>query len=78
MVGAASLGTLLGPVFGVWFFLQGLKWTGETGVAMALSSTTPVLVIPFTWVFHGDRPTWRTVIGAMVAAGGVVILFLRH
>ncbi|MBN2490325.1 MAG: DMT family transporter [Planctomycetes bacterium] len=77
VAGTAAFGTLFGPVLGVWFFLNGVLTTPEVGVAMTLSSLTPVMVIPFTWCFFGDRPTVRSVLGAAIAVGGVALLFLR-
>jgi drug/metabolite transporter (DMT)-like permease len=75
--GAAVLGTCLGPVFGVWFYLVSVRHTDSIGIAATLSSMTPVFVIPFTWVFHGDRPTIRSVLGAIIAVAGVALLFAR-
>jgi len=78
LVAVASFGTLIGPVIGVWFFLVGTHRTESAGVAMTLASVSPVLVIPLTWIFHGDRPTVRSVLGALIVVCGVAILFMRH
>lgn len=77
LAAVASVGTVLGPVIGVWLFLIGTNRTESAGVTMTLASTSPVLVIPLTWIFHGDRPTVRSVLGALIAVGGVAILFAR-
>jgi len=77
IAGAAAVGTLLGPVFGVWLYLVSIRHTDSVGIAATLSSMTPVFVIPFTWLFHGDRPTIRSVLGALIAVAGVALLFAR-
>lgn len=77
MFTTTGLGTLFGPVFGVWFFILGITLTREAGVAMTLSSLSPVVVIPLTWIFHNDRPSLRAILGAGIAVAGVGLIFLR-
>jgi drug/metabolite transporter (DMT)-like permease len=47
-----------------------------TGIAQALSSTSPLFVIPIAWVM-GDRISLRSVTGVLVAVIGVSLLFHR-
>jgi drug/metabolite transporter (DMT)-like permease len=47
-----------------------------TGIAQALSSTSPLFVIPLSRLL-GDRVTMRSVIGVLIALFGVGLLFQR-
>jgi drug/metabolite transporter (DMT)-like permease len=33
---------------------------------------TPVVVIPFAYVLEHERPTWHSLVGALVAISGVI------
>jgi drug/metabolite transporter (DMT)-like permease len=46
----------------------------EVGVAILIEFTSPVAVIGWLWVRHGQRPSRLTVIGALVAAAGLVLV----
>jgi drug/metabolite transporter (DMT)-like permease len=71
IAGTAFMSTYLGIV------LQqtSLKFAA-TGIAQALSSTSPLFVIPIAWVM-GDRISLRSVTGVLVAVIGVSLLFHR-
>lgn len=71
LMGAA----LAGPTLGVWMSLVAVKHTAA-GVAATIMSTFPVIVIPLTILIHHDRPTYRSIIGAVVAVIGVALLFI--
>lgn len=66
---------LAGPAIGVACFQWALKTT-PAGVVLPIVAMTPLAVIPFTWVFDGDRPGWRAILGGVVAVVGVVGLTL--
>lgn len=70
----AAAGVVIAPVLGVWCLLLALG-RADAGVAMTLATTTPVLVIPLAWVWRGDRPGPRGILGAAVAVAGVALLF---
>jgi drug/metabolite transporter (DMT)-like permease len=71
IAGTAFMSTYLGIV------LQqtSLKFAA-TGIAQALSSTSPLFVIPIAWVM-GDRISLRSATGVLVAVIGVSLLFHR-
>ena len=69
-------GSFFGPFMGVTLSLAALKYI-EAGVAAAITSIYPVLTLLLSARFHGERVTLRTLAGALVAAAGVVVLFLR-
>ena len=49
----------------------------EIGVAATLMSTTPILMIPVSQFLYKEKPTWHSIVGAIVAVGGVAILFMK-
>jgi drug/metabolite transporter (DMT)-like permease len=57
----------------IWLQQIALKYTA-TGIAQALSATSPLFVIPIA-AWTGDRITYRAVLGAVVALVGIWILF---
>jgi len=69
-------GAFVGPFIGVWLSLVAIKHA-EAGIAATIMAATPVLVIPLEIIVHGERPSMRAIIGAVVAVGGVAVLFLR-
>jgi drug/metabolite transporter (DMT)-like permease len=69
-------GAFFGPFLGVTLSLTALRYI-EAGVAASITAFYPVLTILISSRFHGERLTWRTLLGALVAVGGVVVLFLR-
>ncbi|MDF1811689.1 MAG: DMT family transporter [Verrucomicrobiales bacterium] len=71
MLGAA----LFGPAVGVSCFQWALK-SQESGVVLAVVALTPVVMMPMSAVTEGDRPGLWAVIGALLAVGGVVALYL--
>lgn len=46
----------------------------EVGVAILIEFTSPVAVIGWLWLRHGQRPSRLTVLGALVAAAGLVLV----
>ena len=67
------IGTLIGPVLGVWMSLVSVRHL-DAGVASTLMAMSPVLVLPFSvWVDH-ERIGWRAALGAAIAVAGVAIL----
>ena len=69
-------GAVFGPFLGVTLSLTAVKYT-EAGVAMAIMSIVPVLVIPWVMIFYKEKVSIRAFMGALVAVAGVFILFLH-
>lgn len=67
--------SLFGPVLGVSCFQWALK-TMPSGLVLPVVATTPIMVIPLAFWLEGDRPDARTLLGAVVAVGGVAALSL--
>lgn len=72
LLGAA----FLGPTIGVWLSLVAVQNT-QAGIAAAIMGTYPVIIIPLTMIVHKDRPTYRSVLGTIIAVAGVAMLFLK-
>ncbi|MCE9618927.1 MAG: DMT family transporter [Planctomycetes bacterium] len=70
---ALLLGTVTGPILGVWCSLYALQKL-EVGVATTLMSLVPVMILPFTRLTEGRWPTPRAMLGAVIAVAGVAIL----
>lgn len=46
----------------------------EVGLALLIEYCAPVLVIGWLWLRHGERPGLRTIVGAVVAAAGLLLV----
>ncbi len=73
--GWVTANALAGPAIGVAFYQWALKTT-PSGIVLPITAMAPLMVIPFTYVLDGDRPGWRSLVGAVVAVAGVVGLTL--
>jgi len=66
---------LFGLVLGVSCYQWALSQL-PAGIVLAITSLTPLTIIPLAWWMEGDRPTARSLVGAVIAVGGVVGLVL--
>ncbi len=66
----------LGPTIGVWLSLVAVKNT-QAGIAATLMSTFPVVIIPLAMIVHKEKPSFRSVLGAVIAVAGVALLFIE-
>ena len=73
--GWVTANALVGPVVGVACYQWALI-TGKTGVVMPIVATSPVITQLLAWAVDGESPTRRTVLGGIVAVGGVIALRL--
>jgi drug/metabolite transporter (DMT)-like permease len=64
---------LCGPAIGVACFQWALRST-PSGIVLPIVATTPLVVIPLTYWFEGDRPGWRSICGGGLAVAGVILL----
>jgi drug/metabolite transporter (DMT)-like permease len=74
-VAFAFCGSLVGPYLGVWMSLVAAD-RAPLGVAQTLCSLPPILILPFTRLVYQEHVSVRAVIGALVAVGGVAVLFV--
>ena len=71
------LNTLTGPSLGVGCYQWALA-TAPSGVVLPVVATMPIVVIPFAYLFEGDRPSPRSLVGGVVAVAGAVALSLAR
>jgi len=69
-------GAFCGPFLGVWMSLVAVKNT-SAGVASAITSIVPVLVIPWVIIFYKEKVSLRAIFGALLAVIGIFILFMH-
>jgi len=75
--GLAVIGaTLIGPVTGVTLSLVAVSHT-QAGIAATLMAPVPVFILPLVRVVYGEQVSLRAGLGAIIAVGGVAVLFLR-
>jgi drug/metabolite transporter (DMT)-like permease len=67
--------SLAGQTFGVSCMQWALETT-PTGLVLAIIATTPIVVIPFTRVIEGEKPSPRSLLGGAIAVAGVIGLTL--
>ncbi|EEF63083.1 DMT family transporter [Pedosphaera parvula] len=65
--------SLAGQTFGVTCFQWALK-NNPTGVVLPIIATTPLVAIPFSQVLEKERPSLRSILGGLIAVGGVIAL----
>ncbi len=70
-----SLGAFFGPFLGVSFSLIAVKYA-SAGVAATLMSIVPVMIIAPSAILLKEKVTFKEIVGAMIAVGGVALFFL--
>jgi drug/metabolite transporter (DMT)-like permease len=71
------INSLAGQTLGVSCMQVALETT-PTGIVLAIIAITPIVVIPFAFIFEGERPSVHSVAGGAVAVVGVVALTLSR
>ena len=66
---------LSGPTLGVACYQWALS-RQPTGIVMAVTSLTPLAVIPIAWHFNGERPSRASLVGGAIGIAGVIVLGL--
>jgi drug/metabolite transporter (DMT)-like permease len=73
-MGRLSIGSFFGPFLGVSFSLWAVRFT-STGVASAIMSIVPVLIIPFSVLIMKEKFNPKELFGAVLAMIGVLLFF---
>lgn len=68
-------GALMGPFLGVWLSMVAVQ-NAHMGIASALMSLSPILLIPLEGVVFHERISLRAVAGTAVALTGAAMIFL--
>lgn len=66
---------IAGPVIGVALYQWALATTASA-VVLAIVATTPIVIMPLTYLIDRDRPSPRALLGAIVAVAGVIGLLM--
>ena len=64
----------MGPFLGVWLSLVAVSMI-PTGIAATLNATTPILIIPVVIAYYREKVSYRALVGAVLAVGGMALLF---
>ncbi|MGE5432863.1 MAG: DMT family transporter [Syntrophomonadaceae bacterium] len=71
-----TAGSIMGPYLGITFSLIAVANT-KVGIAATIMSTSPIIMLPMIKYLYKEKLSWKSVLGAFIAVGGVAILFLR-
>lgn len=74
-MGILSIGAFFGPFLGISFSLLAIQYANP-GIVQTITSITPVLIIPFSVWFFKEKITFREILGAVIAVGGISLFFL--
>ncbi|NEQ22214.1 MAG: DMT family transporter, partial [Microcoleus sp. SIO2G3] len=73
VLGIVTVTAFFSTYLGIWLQQIALKFT-EAGIAQSLNATSPLFVLPVA-IATGDRVSPRAIFGAIVAIGGIWLLF---
>ena len=69
--------SLAGQTIGVSCMQWALETT-PTGIVTAIIATTPIVMLPLTWLVEGEKITTRPLAGGLIAVAGVIGLTFWH
>lgn len=72
----AVLGTMFGPVLGVWLSMMAIAHCEQVGVAAALMAVTPLFMVPLARIAYGARVGLVGWVGTLLTVGGAMWLLL--
>jgi drug/metabolite transporter (DMT)-like permease len=70
------IGSILGPYLGITFSLIAIQHT-KVAIASTIMAMPPIIMLPLVKHFFKEQLTWKRIVGAVIAVGGVAVLFLR-
>ncbi len=73
----ALVGTVFGPVLGIWMSMMATRHAADLGVASALMATTPLFMMPVAWFAYGARIGLLGLGGTLLAVGGAAAMLWR-
>lgn len=68
-----TINALAGPALGVSCYLWALKYA-PSGVVLPIVAMTPLVIIPLSAKFEGEKPSLRSLVGGVIAVAGAVAL----
>jgi drug/metabolite transporter (DMT)-like permease len=72
-------GTIFGPVIGVSLSMLAISLLhNKPSVAQTIFSLVPIFALPLAWIFYREKITVKSLLGAVIAMAGVIILIWRE
>ncbi len=71
--GIIVIASLVGTGLGTLFFIMAIQMTG-TGRTAVLTSTAPLMAIPFSMLWLRERPTRWTIVGTLLTTAGIALV----
>ena len=68
-----TAGAIAGPFLGIWFSYIAIQHT-RIGIASTIMATPPLILIPLSAIFLGEKTSLRGWVGTLVAFAGVGVL----
>jgi len=66
---------LCGPTLGVGAYQWALNVDNlPSGIVLSVVALAPLVIIPFSMKFEGEKPTFRSLIGSVIAVAGVILM----
>jgi drug/metabolite transporter (DMT)-like permease len=69
------IASFIGPTIGVWLSMISVQNT-ELGIASTLQSLNPIILLPLSYFYFKEKVNYQSVIGTVLALGGIALLFL--
>jgi drug/metabolite transporter (DMT)-like permease len=69
------IGSIIGPYLGITFSMVAISHS-KVGIASTLMATVPIIMLPMVRYYYKEKLSWVSIFGAIVAVGGIAILFL--
>jgi drug/metabolite transporter (DMT)-like permease len=74
----AIAGTIFGPVIGVSLSMYAISLLhNKPSVAQTIFSLVPIFALPLAWLFYKEKVTLKSLVGAVIALAGVIVLIWR-
>jgi drug/metabolite transporter (DMT)-like permease len=74
-LGMVALGSIIGPYLGITFSFLAIIYV-QIGIASTIMATTPIIMLPLSWIIYKEKLTSKAILGAIIAVAGVALLFL--
>lgn len=74
-IGEIAVGSVTGPFIGVSLSLLAVQYTA-TGIVSALSSISPIIIIPASVFIFKEKVPFKEILGALISIAGIIILFI--
>ena len=66
---------LCGPTLGVGAYQWALNVNDlPAGIVLSVVALSPLVIIPFSMKFEGEKPNFRSLVGSVIAVLGVIIM----